>query len=322
MYGTPAEVDQIGEYARHLIRTDVRGEVLVSVSRAIYLRTTRDQVFWLGTERVPLHRRGMRVTGPIPKCEAGTPFRALGDALLIGERYRFEIDRAREWHSSSIFPKSPSTSRAILERLHGFCSMYRPLNDDGFGVFIQTILRRGSPETNSLELNSAQRAAKHAIESVVEASLNGDLPTVLQHGEALIGLGAGLTPSGDDFLGGLLFTAHHLRAERWVSERWSEDLVPSWIEEAKPRTHPISFVMLSDHAAGFGAEDLHYLLRSLLSMGGVAESLRIARRLDRIGHTTGSDQVTGLLTGMLLMKNTKDPIQHWMPDERVPAPTG
>ena len=92
--------------------------------------------------------------------------------------------------------------------------------------------------------------------------------------ESLIGLGPGLTPSGDDLLGGVLIT---LRALGWPQ---AADTLGCWLlPRARARTHAISYAHLACAAGGEGAAALHDTLATLCSPG--APGLRaVCRRLD------------------------------------------
>ena len=97
--------------------------------------------------------------------------------------------------------------------------------------------------------------------------------------EGLIGLGPGLTPSGDDYLGGVL-VALQLRgrgvhaASLW---RWLEPRLAA-------RTSPLSAAHLAAAAAGEAHEALHEVLN-----GGAPE------RLDGVGHCSGWDAFAGAM---------------------------
>jgi hypothetical protein len=112
----------------------------------------------------------------------------------------------------------------------------------------------------------------------------------------LTGLGAGLTPSGDDFLGGLLFAVNHLHAV-YPDAGFAEYAIPT--DPYRSRTHLISFTLLQDHASGHAIAPLHHLLNGFIS-GASLESMRpYVSQLTQIGHSTGWDLLTGLLTALL-----------------------
>jgi len=131
--------------------------------------------------------------------------------------------------------------------------------------------------------------------------LDQDISQAARTGKDLVGLGLGLTPSGDDFLGGLLFAADSLKMAYPGEFSWEDEVVRDLIDWARTRTHPISHVILHDLALGHGPEPLHEVVRSLL-MGRGSECLVAAvSRLLRMGHSSGWDILAGVLTGMLLV---------------------
>jgi hypothetical protein len=95
---------------------------------------------------------------------------------------------------------------------------------------------------------------------------------------ALIGLGPGLTPSGDDYLGGMLVALRALARHAQADALWR------WLQ---PRlvagTSAISAAHLEAAAAGEAHEIVHEVLLDP----------RQAQKLDRIGHCSGWDALAG-----------------------------
>ena len=104
---------------------------------------------------------------------------------------------------------------------------------------------------------------------------------------ALIGLGPGLTPSGDDFLGGVLAALHYLgHAE--VADRLAHLVLPI----AAENTSLISAAYLRAAAAGEVAKVLYDTLDAVLA----GDNASLERQLDAIGavgHTSGWDALAG-----------------------------
>jgi hypothetical protein len=103
----------------------------------------------------------------------------------------------------------------------------------------------------------------------------------------LIGLGPGLTPSGDDYLGGVLV------ALRWVGRPQQADSLWRWLE---PRlagaTGAISAAHLAAAAGGEAHEALHQVLEDLAAWQA-PDLLPGLARLDAVGHTSGWDALAG-----------------------------
>jgi hypothetical protein len=126
------------------------------------------------------------------------------------------------------------------------------------------------------------------------AACDADDPTaVVAAADALLGLGPGLTPSGDDFVGGVLC------ARNWAGTRaddWSR-AAALVIERARTRTHPISVALLEDLAAGEGHEPLHDVVDALIRRDE-RRALAAVEQLGALGHSSGWDMLTGLLVGI------------------------
>jgi hypothetical protein len=101
----------------------------------------------------------------------------------------------------------------------------------------------------------------------------------------LIGLGPGLTPSGDDFLGGVMLALHHAHRAPQARGLWR------WLEPRLSSTSAISGAHLAAAAAGEGHEAMHEALAHLFQRRpGWPETLA---RLDAIGHCSGWDALAG-----------------------------
>ena len=68
---------------------------------------------------------------------------------------------------------------------------------------------------------------------------------VAHKGRELVGLGPGLTPSGDDFLGGLLFAAHSLKTAYPEDFCWGQEVITDLMDWARMQTHSISHAVLA-----------------------------------------------------------------------------
>ncbi|MEM9441496.1 MAG: DUF2877 domain-containing protein [Pseudomonadota bacterium] len=104
----------------------------------------------------------------------------------------------------------------------------------------------------------------------------------------LIGLGPGLTPSGDDLLGGMMIACHHLK------ETMAVERLGAVVRFATDHTNLISQAHLDAAALGYAAAPLHDLLGAILRNDG----FDIAAALDataKIGHSSGFDALAGIV---------------------------
>ncbi len=122
--------------------------------------------------------------------------------------------------------------------------------------------------------------------SLAAAFRRDGLSGVVARGKTLVGVGPGLTPFGDDLVGGALFG---LRVVGLADPQWEDFL--AW---ARPRTSRLSGCLLTDLAGGCGPEPLHGLAEALCGgQQGLAEAS--ARRLEKLGQSTGKALLLGAL---------------------------
>lgn len=111
----------------------------------------------------------------------------------------------------------------------------------------------------------------------------------------VLGLGHGLTPSGDDFVGGILFALEHVPRDAW------RDAMPGVLARiraaATTATNPISAALLDDMIDGASFRELHELLAALQGNAGPA-IVRAARALLRVGASSGADMLAGVLLAL------------------------
>lgn len=148
--------------------------------------------------------------------------------------------------------------------------------------------------------SSPRRSGLDRSRTVAELAVGcaaGSLVRMIDAAEGLVGLGPGLTPSGDDILSGLLVSLRHLGlaagAERAVQlAGW---LAAAVTFDARTRTTPISATLLHCAARGEASAEVLAVLRGIAGRQALEPALN---RLLRIGHTSGADLAWGLLIGL------------------------
>ena len=111
---------------------------------------------------------------------------------------------------------------------------------------------------------------------------------------SLLGLGPGLTPSGDDFLGGMLIALQALEKVEMRNQLFFH------IRNQFKNTGPVSRAYLKAASRGEGHDVIHRLLNAL--MKGNATQIRLAvEKIRLLGHTSGWDTLAGLVT---VIRNT------------------
>jgi hypothetical protein len=109
---------------------------------------------------------------------------------------------------------------------------------------------------------------------------------------ALIGLGPGLTPSGDDLLGGALVALRLRDRPDLAGTLWNG--IRGALESG---TNAISRAHLAAAARGFGSAALHGFVNDLLTGKSEVLAARLAA-IDRIGHSSGWDALAGAVIAL------------------------
>ena len=270
------------------------GRVLAVVTDAAYVETG-DEILWLVQEHLPMHARAIRGSFDLSALRAGMSF----------GRDDIDLASASVWQPITILHGQVAQREIIIARARQLVAEIQSLDcGDSLGRVIP-LTGAIADGNDAMEIESSIPTIKIAlgpIRDIAHACRDRNIARALEAGRALVGLGPGLTPSGDDFLGGLLFMAHHLHATFPGLIQLEQAQIADLLEWARPRTNPISHTILFDHAQGQSVEPLHDLVAALLQGKEQSETTRCARQLARIGSTSGCDMLAGALTGLLLIE--------------------
>ncbi len=305
---------QMGSRAKALLALPgFSGEVLAVLSTTVYLVSGDGEILWMSQEGLAMHRRCILASFRPRFICVGQNFFVHGPFLRLPGGVTIDLDPATEWKPSGVGPEHTeplSVMNACARRLREAINMLGSAK--GFGQMIPQMSPQMSPQmnptTSSLVDGNKQAIsdadpllakARNSILDLATACFNFDMTEVARRGRDLVGLGPGLTPSGDDFLGGLLFAAHSLKTSYPQDFNWEDEPVMDLIDWASTQTHPISHAILRDHAFGHGPEPLHDVVASLLKGQDPGRTMGGTERLLGIGETSGWDILAGMLTGML-----------------------
>ncbi len=147
----------------------------------------------------------------------------------------------------------------------------------------------GQPLSFALQLGRAR------FDAVRSALVANDATAFQASALRVLGLGPGLTPSGDDFLGAIFFALHHAPRRAWCAAMPS--LYERVLQAAQTATNPISAALLEDLMAGASYRVLHEMLAAL--QGGEPQAIHAAAaNLLRLGASSGADLLAGLLVAL------------------------
>lgn len=290
-----SNITQMGAAARSLLAPGQSGQVLAAFSNVMYLETASYELVWVASGSAPMHRRCLKVSAPLPRLGPGAPFSVQDHCLNIGPGFVLDSAAATLWQAPLVNRNQVVESSEIPGRVHALASGLDFSQARGLGRFIPDLLRCGPGFAATDDPVMAQ--AKPLLLDMAAACRSQDQQRILLGAEALIGFGGGLTPSGDDFLGGLLFGMRTLLGVYPGLDLFDIAIIG---EPYRSRTNPISFTLLDDLAKGHAIEPLHRIVNGILG-GELPDNVYLAiLQLIEVGHSTGWDMLAGLFTGLLL----------------------
>ena len=244
------------------------GEVRAVFRRSLYLRFPGERYVCLGDDSLGRGPLNARISDR----------RSLGH-FGAGERLAVSLAGSKLWRPRRLGSRGNRT--ALAANLDSLCrAVMRRAAREGLGGVIA-----GDGST----LIDCARPAMHAIDTWLMRT-GAPIPP---RARALIGLGPGLTPSGDDFLAGLMIG---LRA---TGNRSAAAALWDWLEpQAARRTSAISRAHLAAAAHGEGHETLHACVEALFGARTPSALERwnfLLSRLDAVGHCSGRDGLAGVV---------------------------
>jgi len=283
-------VSSVGPVAHRLLGTGGPAIVDAVFDRSIYIRAGQSYVC-LGVSSLgqgPLNV----IAGIDEKAWRSYQYRRTmpawisSDRIRIGENPIFKVKGARIWAP----PAPPEPCRKKVEQgLHSLEATARNMvPEEGLGACLFSGKEAGPGQ--GLVLRRAGLPLK-SLESWLQVALNdphGGVAPDAEQWKALIGLGPGLTPSGDDLIGGAMLALNGL-GESETSDR----LFALLKSDLSVRTNSISAAHLTAAAEGMGNEDLHEVLNAVVS-GARSGYRHLLERVGCIGHTSGWDALAGV----------------------------
>jgi hypothetical protein len=287
-----------GRVSREALDRDSAWRVLATFRRSLYLQAARGALVCVGP--ASLGAGPLNLLAALPEAfsweaaglQPGHAAGCDGQILRIGGGVAIAISGVRVWRPPAIPAAwTPVVLAANLEALR-FALPHRGPRG-GLAPLIPAAASGGAASSAApAEAAPLLRAAWPAIAALrawaQAVALEGSAEPPPDEIGTLLGLGPGLTPSGDDLTGGALIA---LRGLGWTP---AADRLAAWVLERAPRrTHPISRAHLVCAAAGEGALAVHEALRALCTPGaiGLAPALDA---LDTVGHSSGWDALAGV----------------------------
>ncbi|MDA0999134.1 MAG: DUF2877 domain-containing protein [bacterium] len=289
------QVEELGSAAAAALAAAPGGEVIAVFRRSFYVKGAGGGLVCIGPPGI-----GAGPLNAICELPEGLDWEASGlhagdsvsiaeENLTVGGRFSFGLKNMARWHPPlPAFCKKPELEEG-LRALAGNGADRFP--EEGLGRLIPWLLNGRAVATGAENpfLKAGMEGASALYDWMCGAGGDGGAPPP-EAATALIGLGPGLTPSGDDLIGGAMIALRALGRED-MAKRLADWALPL----AEVRTGEISCAHLRCAARGEGAAALHAALGWLMAPAGEVE-LELEAALDRIGaigHTSGWDALAG-----------------------------
>jgi hypothetical protein len=285
---------EIGCLARPALQPGQRGRVGAVFERSFYVSLARAEVC-IGPPDLGAGPFNLRCRST-PRDWRATGLRE-GMAVLVGPRelrlpphLAVSFSEAAVWTPEPPGPWSATSLATGLAALDVLLPGHLP--EEGLGVLALPGRRGGTAQS---AVAAAAREPVEALSAFLRDAMarNHDhsFPPAPDLG-ALIGLGPGLTPSGDDLLGGVLVALRLLDRPDLAEALWN-----GMRGALETGTNTISRAHLAAAARGLGGAALHGILNDLLTGKSDVLAARLAA-IDRIGHSSGWDALSGAVVAL------------------------
>ena len=212
----------------------------------------------------------------------GTVFFVNDSSTLHCGRLELAFSHSRKWDRPlPVFPPM-TASTVILSTVKEL--LLSDGNDGGYKYFFQ--------HTEPADLFAT--ALRQRGKSLLTALRHSRFAELKTHGLSLIGLGHGLTPSGDDFLAALI-TVFHLPGGPFPEE--CRQIGQCWAAAADSTTTTVGALLLHTAAEGRAREPVSEFIAALAT-NQTETILQAARQVLAFGSCSGTDWLAGLIAGV------------------------
>lgn len=230
----------------------------------------------------------MKTSWQASGLRVGDPVTFGSHHIQFGFRFRFELTLMTQWTPQ--FSDNKGVPLHSLKPLRAYYDVQRP--SDGLAGHVFDATPSALPQARW----PLEELTSWLEQQLGEPGTITPCPPVSE----LLGMGPGLTPSGDDFLGAMMITL------RWLDEHILADALASTIGElAAAATNPISAQHLVAAAEGYGSAALHDLLKAIGENSTQHQSLAL-KNLTNIGHSSGWDALAGVYTTLKVWQDAQN----------------
>lgn len=208
-----------------------------------------------------------------------------GNKLIVANTFEVDFEKAERWDASIIRFSSYKADFLLQALWELVCS----INEKGKAGGLRAIWLHHHHLQDSYSLSIHERNLAESFQKLADLIDSNDERKKYDACKNLVGLGVGLTPSGDDFLAGMILT---LQAFQHPYFSFFKNLQQDWLEFVKVRTTTVSYFMLEAALKGKGNEAIQALI---IGIGIKKTTIKpVIDRVLSIGSCSGTDMLVGV----------------------------
>ena len=279
------------KHTGHLLDTTITSatsaEFFGQTSKGIFLKSQTNKIIFVTNiqSKGPFTLNIESPNKPLPHCTKKTTIRFFQNQIKF-QNPSFEIDlsKAKIWNPTEISYITPKTN--LIKNCKNAFSILESNSKNNLLSYAKTLFNSSSKSENNLVLSFNQ--LNHVKQSI---ELNSE-ENLLQSLINCIGFGNGLTPSGDDFICGIILAETILKNKPFTS-KFKETLINSALQ----RTTLISANLIE--AAFKKSADERILLALKEICADEITNIGAIKNLLTWGNSSGLDTLTGIILSVM-----------------------
>jgi hypothetical protein len=264
--------------------------ILTSAQEIIVVTSKRDR----GPSAINVDLNTSFLDNGIKECMPVT--RADNYLIVPKAQIAFSLRNASVWSIPDQVGGSPLNTtilRKNIETLNGF---FKVLNERSALGQLSLYVHKNFEGINTRQLSLLTLYALPRIRRLVTSIKNMDYDEIGEAATSLVGLGPGLTPSGDDVLAALMATMRLSANCLGIKEDVIKTMNERILAQIDGRTNLLSQKQMEQAAEGKVSEPIYDFIEALLLPDD--DLLDKYSRVLRIGGTSGEDLTLGILIGL------------------------
>lgn len=293
---TELHIHSIGNIAMDILSTEKIAEILGITSRGVFLKFDSNKMIFLSFEnyRGPLTANLSGDFQHYKSLSPGGRVTLSQEAILFpNSKISISISNAKVWKPSRHIG-SPHNSFDRISLIRSLSlDVYHPKKGEGLSEMLPALVGFSPEYANG---DTQFQGVNKKFDEIRNQIAEGDLLTLTQTTQSFLGLGSGLTPSGDDFVIGLMLSLNRWKSILQPGNNLSK-LNEIVVEAAYKRTTTLSANLIECAALGLADERLIQAV-DYLALGKYNRDEVISGLLSW-GNSSGVDALVGMITAFL-----------------------